>query len=475
MIKFIKVLFIVILIVYTVTCHLNTIKTDEYVNNSNSNSHSNSHYSNSNRYNHNFDDDFDEIYATSSSSSQEMLLNIFKQYLDLFGQKLGRKIAGWVKKNANFRTLPTDEDLYNDDRVFEVEYDEDINQIPKTLEWGGIKVSDPERSALVYVKIMREKLRRSSSYEYGSSSSWLFIAGDKELLRFVRGQISHKEDAWNAILAHAKWRNSKYGADKVSDFPDNFMHYEIFWLGVNKQGCPTMVVRTVAHDGSNYNEDPELFTAFFTSVLEKGRHLYGVATDKQVCMILDRFPFDHPGGVTKKEDERLDFAVIKNLLNLFQHLYTTLITHYPEILDHARVMPASWVFKACYKITSRVMDKNNRKKFRMVSHEDVNKEMASLFRADVLPEHFGGTAQLFGGLPASKAAKEAWNNAAPESSSSNINSNNNNNSVHNYMLRGSFDNAQLNHMGEISVVEEITFSDSDMIHPSFNSEFYPAI
>ena len=468
-----------ILIIYTVTCHLNNSKNDNNDDNVNGSNHSINH-KNRNRYNNEFDDDIEIISSSSQNTiTSQDIIDVFKQYFDLLGQKVSRKVNGWVKKNANMITLPTDEDIYRFDVAFGVEHDDSIDQIPKTLEWGGVRVSDAERSALVYVRIMREKLKRSSSNEYGSSS-WLFTASDKELLRFVRGQIAHKEDAWKAILAHAKWRNSKYGADKVGDFSNNFMHYEIFWLGLNKQGCPTMVVRTVAHDGAHYNEDPELFTAFFTSLLEKGRHLYGVAAEKQVCMILDRFPFDLPdSGITKKEDEKFDFAVIKNLLNLFQHLYTTLINHYPEILDHARVMPASWVFKACYKITSRVMDKNNRKKFRMVSHSDVNKEMSSLFRQDMLPEHFGGTAQLYGGLPASKSVKQTWNNVA---SVSTVNSNNNYSIQYKNMLRGAKDNndspSYQHQIGEVSVVA-VTADQIGIhplgVHPSFNNEFYPAI
>jgi len=472
MIKLVQIICLALIIIYTVTS-LNNSKNDDSINNNNNNTRSNNtndKYRNSinhkNRNRNNNEDDIidDDIFTNIDeiSTSSKQFVDILTQYFDLLGQKITRKIHNWVKKNANFKSLPIDYDIYENKAIVTIEYDENNSNIDKNLSWGGIKINDAEISALLYVKIMREKLRRSSSYEYGSSSSWLYTVTDKELLRFVRSQIAHKEDAWKAILNHAKWRNSKYGADKVSDFANNFMHYEIFWLGLNKNGCPTLIVRTVAHDGSHYDENPELFSAFFTSVLEKGRQLYGVGTEKQVCMILDRFPFDHPTGVTKKEDEKLDFAIIKNLLNLFQHLYSTLINHYPEILDHARVMPASWVFKACYKITSRVMDRANRKKFLMISHADVNKEISSLFRADILPEHFGGTAQLYGSLPASKAAKEVWNKV-------NSNSNNNNNSN---MLRNGKDN---NSNIEISLVDMEDISNLSQTHPSFDSEFYPSI
>lgn len=470
MIKLVKIICIALIIIYTVTS-LNS-KYDDVINNNDKNTKSNStnrnsiNHKNRNRNHKSLDDNNNDDNILTNineiSTSSKQVFDIMTQFFDLFGQKINRKIHNWVRKNANFKSLPTDDVIYEYKPIVTIEYDENNGNIDPNLSWGGIKVTEAERSTLLYIKIMREKLRKTTSFEYGSSSSWLFTATDKEILRFVRAQIAHKEDAWRSILNHAKWRNSKYGADEVSDFADNFMHYEIFWLGLNKQGCPTLIVRTVAHDGTHYDENPELFSAFFTSVLEKGRQLYGVGTEKQVCMILDRFPFDHPTGVTKKEDEKLDFSVIKNLLNLFQHLYSTLINHYPEILDHARVMPASWVFKACYKITSRVMDRANRKKFLMISHTDINKEISSLFPPDVLPEHFGGTAQLYGGLPASKAAKEVWNKVYSNSDSNNSN-----------MPRKVKDN---NSNVEISVVDMEDISDlSEAFHPSFNSDFYPSI
>ena len=41
---------------------------------------------------------------------------------------------------------------------------------------------------------------------------------------------------------------------------------------------------------------------------------------------------------------------------VFQHLYATVSDHYPDLLVAAKIVPASWFFSACYKITSRVMD-----------------------------------------------------------------------------------------------------------------------
>ena len=47
-------------------------------------------------------------------------------------------------------------------------------------------------------------------------------------------------------------------------------------------------------------------------------------------------------------------------------MYATVSDHYPDLLVTAKIVPASWFFSACYKITSRVMDASSRGKFVMV-------------------------------------------------------------------------------------------------------------
>ena len=68
-------------------------------------------------------------------------------------------------------------------------------------------------------------------------------------------------------MTHAKWRTSKYGADTIlqeDSFQNSQMNKEVFWLGVSTTNCPTLVIRTQAHDGVDYNEDPKIFTRLVT-------------------------------------------------------------------------------------------------------------------------------------------------------------------------------------------------------------------
>ena len=63
------------------------------------------------------------------------------------------------------------------------------------------------------------------------------------------------------LQSHAVWRTSKYGSETIvreNAFQDSEMNREVFWLGLSKQDCPTLVVRTKAHDGIYYDEDPKV-------------------------------------------------------------------------------------------------------------------------------------------------------------------------------------------------------------------------
>lgn len=84
-------------------------------------------------------------------------------------------------------------------------------------------------------------------------------------------------------------------------------------------------------------------------------------------------------------------------MELFKNLYSVVNNNYPEILAGAKVVPASFFFKMCYKITSRVMDSKTRNKFSLVASDKVASEIGALFPSTVLPPHMGGSSKK-GGL-----------------------------------------------------------------------------
>lgn len=131
------------------------------------------------------------------------------------------------------------------------------------LEWHGIPASPIEHKS---VQNLRTLALHNEPTEW--NSSWLASVTDIELLRFLRAKHGHEEEALKMLSEHVHWRNSTYGAD--SPFMQTFfdkspLHHEVFWMGLNKEGCPTLVVRSQIHDGVYYNEDPHLFTRYVST------------------------------------------------------------------------------------------------------------------------------------------------------------------------------------------------------------------
>eukprot|EP01035_Chromulina_nebulosa_P045992 gene45992-62295_t len=112
-----------------------------------------------------------------------------------------------------------------------------------------------------------------------------------------------------------------------------------------------------------------------------------------MCLILDR------GGAVlrngKKKQEKRDMGVIPNLVILLRHLYGTIADNYPEVFASAKIVPSSWFFSMCYKVTSRVMDSSHRDRFVMIRGEDAAKEMRPLFDPEYLPAHLGGHSSTY--------------------------------------------------------------------------------
>ena len=261
------------------------------------------------------------------------------------------------------------------------------------LAWNGVRVTKREMESL-------DKIKSTLSGEIAAgrlaSSAWLQSATDSEFLRFLRHHNGNKDAACKSIKAHAAWRTSAHGSETIlrtrhAKFSKHVLNREIFWLGVSKGGCPTLVIRTRAHDGTDYENDPHVFVDFVVWVLEQGKAKYG---NEPICMILDRGTFYRNG---KGKGDRPDFSVIPQLVKLLKLLFSTITSNYPEILSSAKVVPSNFFFKMCYRVTSRVMDKKERDKFHLLPGPKVAQDMLSMFPASVLPPHMGGTSTR-GGL-----------------------------------------------------------------------------
>jgi len=275
------------------------------------------------------------------------------------------------------------------------------------------------RDELVQLDWLRSIRLASSDAQDKAAIEWIAHgATDVDLLRFIRHHGAHDRDGlFASIRRHVAWRRGPLGVDTVSSeesVASNAWAYEqlsreVFWLGVSKTGCPTLVIRTQMHDGKMYNEDANLFTSYMVYMLELGRRRYGAGSERKVCLLLDRSRVTLPSGEVKTEV--LDFAILPRLVELFTTLYRNLYPNFPDILAGAQVAPSSCFFSMCYRVTSQVMDSVTRSKFEMIAAADVPSIMAEQFSRDALPMHLGGVSEIYGddavfSADAAGAAKE---------------------------------------------------------------------
>ena len=126
--------------------------------------------------------------------------------------------------------------------------------------WGGTAVTEKEKISLTTLNEQRLAAQNNNG-----DSIWLQNATPTDLLRFLRTKGGDPTAAWKMILAHSKWRTSRHGADTILKnhlFDRSILHRELFWLGVSADGHPTLVIRTQAHDGNDYCDDPVVFTRY---------------------------------------------------------------------------------------------------------------------------------------------------------------------------------------------------------------------
>lgn len=269
------------------------------------------------------------------------------------------------------------------------------NEGLKTL--GSKEISSREIEA---IREIRLKIAELAEHRPVDVSAWLFDScTDIDIIRFIRAEKGNTSKGWEKLLRHARWRITPNGADSIvrqNVYLNSGLHEEIFWLGVDSKGCPTMVGRTMLHDGSLYDEVPQQFTNFLVLLLEEGRQKYGVGSARMACVILDRFPVVKQGTI--KKQEVFDLSIIPNVVALLRSLYTTIQDNYPELVEQIMVTPASWFFSSCFRITSTVFDQKTREMFRMVSEGQTREMLPNLFLLSVLPPHLGGSADMYGAV-----------------------------------------------------------------------------
>ncbi|RYG62982.1 hypothetical protein EON64_16850 [archaeon] len=127
------------------------------------------------------------------------------------------------------------------------------------LGWAGRPATSQERQQVAELQGLLAEIVQADKL-----SQWLRSGvQDAEVLRFLRARQGSVPLALKMLLAHDKWRVTPYGAEAPfvhQAFNNSPLVQEIFWLGPDKLGCPTLVIRTQLHDGAYYNDDPRIYT-----------------------------------------------------------------------------------------------------------------------------------------------------------------------------------------------------------------------
>ena len=71
--------------------------------------------------------------------------------------------------------------------------------------------------------------------------------------------------------------------------------------------------------------------SFLVHILEEGKRLYGVGTERPMCVLMDRGGTVYRNG--KKKIEKFDMSVMPKLVDLFRHVYSTFVVSY-EMCAH---------------------------------------------------------------------------------------------------------------------------------------------
>ena len=329
---------------------------------------------------------------TNTNSDSAMIPSNYLKYPHRYIYDTARYIIRYfhfyyTRLGKNFNNPTNSTYTYTKVWPYFTKYNNDTNDITidNNLSYYGKKLSIAEIEGLKELKRMRLKSIKSLKH-----LKWLESVKDIELLRFLKMKKGNVNNAWTMIVNHAKWRISKSGPDgnKLGFHPE--LHKQVFWLGLSKEKKPTLVIKTHFHDGFYYNEDPKVFTAFIVKIIEEGRSKYGIGQTTRARLILDRATLPTHRTVRPNVKKLSDVEILKNLIEVYKSLYTTIIDNYPDILEIAQIAPASIIFSAFYKIVGRIMDEETRNKFVMVTSKDIKKLILNQYDPKQFPKHFGG-------------------------------------------------------------------------------------
>jgi hypothetical protein len=249
----------------------------------------------------------------------------------------------------------------------------------------------------VEIRVLTEAYAKATN---ALGSTWLTKdMTNFDIMRFSKVYKGDGDKTAKALIAHSKWRTEKHGAVEIlaraAYFEKSPLNKEIFWLGPDKGGCPTIVVRSNFHDGKNYNDDPKEYADFFVYQIEKGRRLYGIGASRKGCVLVDRYAVNPE--IVSGESNPFDLSFIPSMMATFKHLNTLVHSQFPDMLEEIMIVPSTWFSQTCWRILRSIVDKDTRDLFHMVGVNEVVPLMARKFHARQLPPYLGGSSDTYGG------------------------------------------------------------------------------
>eukprot|EP00904_Undaria_pinnatifida_P011467 jgi/Undpi1/7450/HiC_scaffold_22.g09923.m1 len=244
-------------------------------------------------------------------------------------------------------------------------------RVKRAMTYDGVDVP-PEAWAKVD-EIRRRAVAKSCDPEAEEAKSlqlWLASGGkgregltDTDILRFVMFRHGDVDAAWKQLKRAAAWRQEHRVDDILSEerWPEfKELQEEIFWIGRDLGGRPTMALRSIAHLPGRIDSDE--FQRYFLYLLE------------QMNIVVDRV-----GAGVKNQDPRL----LSTMLPVFRDAY-------PDIIYRCYVAPTSWIFRFVWIIAARLVDDRQRKRVLLLLGE-WKLRLLEDFDASTLPVHLGGT------------------------------------------------------------------------------------
>ncbi len=197
------------------------------------------------------------------------------------------------------------------------------------LVFGGRVATAQQRSEIASIRTKITALATDSK-----CTPWLQRVEDVDIFRYL---LWHKDEslAWEKLQATAKWREEE-GIDGVlaENLDDVFEagKEEMLYLPPDKLGRPVLLYRSALHKPGQI--DPQRFTRYVIQQTERARLQYGLGTEVQSIVIVDRI-----GSGLKNQDP----ALLKVLLPV-------IVEHYPEVVGYVYVAPISLVFNVIWKL-----------------------------------------------------------------------------------------------------------------------------